>query len=484
MKNKSLKKNYLLNLIHQVLTIFVPFITTPYISRVLQADGVGAYSYTLATATYIGIFATLGMDVYGQLQVAKYREDRRESSRLVYGIFLAKLATTAIIITVYMTLEPVIGMYTNLYRVMIVFFLSQVVDFTWFFQGIEKFGFILTRNVFVKAIGIVCIFCFVKEPDDVVKYALIIQGTAFVGNLLVLPYLCKFLLPVSLTQIKIVSYIKGGMIYFIPTIATSVYTMLDKAMIGWVTKSSYENGYYEQAYKIVQIVLVIVTSLRTVTLPRVIHLYSEKNYEAVINIIDSTIRFVLLISLPMSAGLMIVAPQLVPIFLGDSFEKCIVIVCILAPLIVVLGLSTLVSGQCLTAMGKQKQANVCVIVGAAANFTMNLILIPNYGALGAAIATVCAETLIMIMFFGYGSEYIKLKMVWKYFVKYLSCSFVMVVGIYGLKYLDLDKDVLLLCQVIAGIIVYFSAVLLTKDELLVSFLHSIRDRKIKNDSQE
>lgn len=475
-----MKKNYLLNLIYQVLTIFVPFITTPYISRVLQADGVGTYSYTLANATYISIFATLGMDVYGQLQVAKYREDRTKCSGLIYGIFLAKLATTAVIIAVYLALEPVIGMYKNLYRVMIIFFLSQLIDFTWFFQGIEEFGFILTRNVFVKAVGIICIFCFVKEADDVVNYALIMQGTAFMGNLLVLPYLQKFLLSVSLTQIKIVSHIKGGIIYFIPTIATSVYTMLDKAMIGWVTKSSYENGYYEQAYKIVQIVLVIVTSLRTVTLPRVIHLYSEKNYEAVTNIINSTIRFVLLISLPMSVGLMMVAPQLVPVFLGEGFEKCIIIVCILAPLIVVLGLSTLISGQCLTAMGRQKQANVCVIVGAAVNFTMNLILIPKYEALGAAIATVCAETLIMIMFFIYGSEYIKLKMVWKYFMKYLSYSFVMAAGIYGLKYIDLDKEALLLSQVIAGIIIYFSALVLTKDELLISFLCSIKERKNKN----
>lgn len=458
----------------------MPFITTPYISRVLQVEGVGAYSYTLAIATYIGTFAIMGMDVYGQLQVAKCRDNRILCSKLVYGIFFAKLVTTAITISVYIALESKIGMYKNLYWIMIVFFLSQLVDFTWFFQGMEEFGFILTRNVLVKGIGIICIFCFVKEMDDVEIYALIMQGTAFMGNLLVIPYLRKFVSLIPIRQISILTHLKGGMIYFIPTIATSVYTMLDKAMIGWVTKSPYENGYYEQAYKIVQIVLVVVTSLRTVTLPRVVHLYSEKNYEEVMDIIDSTIRFVLCISAPMSVGLMMVAPQLIPLFLGEGFEKCILIVRILSVLIVVLGLSTLISGQCLTAMGKQKQANICVIIGAAINFAMNLVLIPNYGALGAAVATVCAETLIMFMFFAFGAENIKIKKVVKLFLKYMSCSVVMAGAVYGLNYIGFVNEVLLLSQVAVGIIIYFAGLVLIKDELIINFIHSIKRKKGKS----
>ncbi len=194
------------------------------------------------------------------------------------------------------------------------------------------------------------------------------QGTVFIGNLIVVPYLRKFVTLIPVKQIDILPHLKGGLIYFVPTIATSVYTMLDKAMIGWITKTPYENGYYEQAYKIVQMVLVVVTSLRTVTLPRVVRLYDEKNYNELRNIIDTTIRFVICIAMPMAVGLMMVAPQLIPLFLGESFQKCILIVRVLAVLIVVVGLSVLISGQCLTAMGKQKQANICVIAGAVINF--------------------------------------------------------------------------------------------------------------------
>ena len=479
MKNKSLKKNYLLNLIYQILTIIVPFITTPYISRVLQAEGIGAYSYTLAVASYVGIFVTMGMDIYGQLQAAKCRSDRHACSNLVFGIFSAKLLTTLMVISVYFVIEPIVGMYGSLYWIMILYFLSLLTDFTWFFQGLEEFGCIIFRNVLMKIVGIACIFGFVKELGDVGIYALIMQGTILLGNLLIIPYLRKFVSRIPFTQLMILPHIKGGIIYFIPTIATSVYTILDKAMIGWITKSSNENGYYEQAYKIIQMVLVVVTSLRTVTLPRIVHLYNEKNYEAVIKVVDRTIKFVLLISLPMSTGLIMVAPELVPIFLGKDFEESILIVQVLAVLVVVLGLSVLISGQCLTAMGKQKQANVCVIVGAVINFIMNLILIPSYGALGAAIATVCAETIILIMFFVFSREHINISIMVKEFFKYLLCSILMAGVIHGLSYIGLEIEVLLLCKVLVGVIVYFGGLVLIRDDLIVNFFHSIMHRSDK-----
>lgn len=477
MSNKNLKKNYILNLTYQLLTIILPFITTPYVARVLQAEGSGAYGYTLANANFIGIFAVMGMDVYGQLQVAKYREDKVACSKLLYGICFAKLFTTVVTISVYFALESKIGMYRNLYWIMVLFFLAQAVDFTWFFQGMEEFTFIVTRNVLVKIVGIICVFAFVKEKEDVVIYALIMQGTALAGNLIVIPYLRRFIALIPISQIRILPHIRGSMIYFIPTIATSVYTMLDKAMIGWITKSSYENGYYEQAYKIVQIVLVVVTSLRTVTLPRMVHLYNEKNYKQVKEMVDGTIRFILFLSLPMSVGLIMVAPQLVPIFLGEGYEKCIIIVRILAILIVILGLSTLISGQCLTAMDKQKQANSCVIAGAVINFTMNLLLIPRCAALGASIATVTAEAIILIMFIAFATEYIRLKDVSKYFFKYLLCSLVMAVCIYGLKYTKLQSMGLFISQIAVGIIVYFTALLLIKDDMLLNFIYNVKHKR-------
>lgn len=476
MKN-SLKKNYTLNVIYQILTIIMPFITTPYISRVLHADGIGAYSYTISTVTYIGLFASMGMSTYGQLEVAKYREDKVQCSKLFWGIFFAKLMTTFAAIVVYYVLTPILGMYIDLYKLMLIYFIAQLIDFTWFFQGFEEFGFIVGRNIIIKILGTLCIFLFVKKEDDILLYTVIIQGTSLLGNLLICTHLYRYLVAVPIKEIKIFVHWKESIIYFIPTIATSVYTLLDKSMIGWFTKSAFENGYYEQAHKIEQIVVVVVTSLNVVTLPRVVYLFNQGLIEEVKQIISKTVKFVLCISFPMCVGLIAVSENLVPVFLGEGFEPCILLVKIFSLLIIIVGLSNLVSGQCLTATGKQKKANISVIVGAVINFCMNMLLIPCYGAVGAAIATVSAEIIILILFLVFSKKYISMLVIMKCSVKYAICSLIMGGIVWGVGYLGVEnKLLLLLLQIIIGVLVYFSMLVFMKESLLIEALDYIKEK--------
>ena len=476
----SMKKNYIFNLIYQLLSIIMPFITTPYVSRVLHADGIGAYSYTISTITYIGIFAILGMSTYGQLEVAKLREDKYQCSKLFWGIVCAKGITTIAAVTVYYVLTPILGIYVDIYKLMIIYFIAQLIDFTWFFQGFEEFGFIVARNIAIKVIGTLCIFLFVKKPEDILLYTIIIQGTALLGNALMCPRLRRFLVRVPFKEIKVVVHWKESLIFFIPTIATSVYTLLDKSMIGWLTKSAFENGYYEQAHKIEQIVVVVVTSLNVVTLPRVVHLFHEGLLEDVKQIINKSVKFVLCIAFPMCIGLAAVSKDLIPIFLGQGYEPCILLVEIFAFLIIIVGLSNLISGQCLTATGKQKDANICVIVGALINFGLNIFLIPRLGATGAAIATVSAETIILIMFLCYSKQYVSVAMIMKLSLKYFACSLIMGAVVLWVGCLPIGNEILsLLLQILAGGLIYLLMLVLMKDTLLAEAIKLCKQLKKK-----
>lgn len=455
----------------------MPFITTPYISRILHADGIGAYSYTISTVTYIGLFASMGLSTYGQLEVAKYRDDKVQCSKLFWGIFCVKLLTTSVAVVIYYALTPILGMYIDLYKLMLIYFISQLIDFTWFFQGFEEFGFIVGRNIIIKILGTLCIFLFVKQETDILLYTVIIQGTSLLGNVLICTHLSRHLVAVPIKEIKIFVHLKESIIYFIPTIATSVYTLLDKSMIGWFTKSAFENGYYEQAHKIEQIVVIVVTSLNVVVLPRVVYLFNQGSIEAVKQIINKAVKFVLCISFPMCIGLMTVSENLVPVFLGEGYEPCILLVKILSLLIVIVGLSNLVSGQCLTATGKQKRANISVIVGAAVNFCMNILLIPWYGAVGAAVATVSAETIILIIFLIFSKEYVSVPIIIKCSVKYVICSFIMGGIVWGVGQLEVGSDLLqLLLQVITGIFTYFAMLLFTKESLLIEAMNYAKEK--------
>ena len=59
MATTSIKKNVIINTIYQLLIIIVPFITVPYVSRVLGPEGVGVYSYTRSIVSYFIMFSAL-----------------------------------------------------------------------------------------------------------------------------------------------------------------------------------------------------------------------------------------------------------------------------------------------------------------------------------------------------------------------------------------------------------------------------------------
>ena len=80
MKSRSVTKNYLYNLSYQILAIIVPLITAPYISRVLHPEGVGIYGYTSTIALFFSLFAALGVNIYGQREIAYVRDSEERRS--------------------------------------------------------------------------------------------------------------------------------------------------------------------------------------------------------------------------------------------------------------------------------------------------------------------------------------------------------------------------------------------------------------------
>lgn len=64
-KESSIMKNFIYSTAYQVLNVLTPFITAPYISRVLGAEKIGIQSYTASIQQYFLLFASLGTLSYG-----------------------------------------------------------------------------------------------------------------------------------------------------------------------------------------------------------------------------------------------------------------------------------------------------------------------------------------------------------------------------------------------------------------------------------
>ena len=163
---KKMTINYIFNLAYQILIIILPLITTPYVSRILGPDGIGAYSYTASITTYFILFGCIGLNLYGQREVAYHQSDKIAISKTFFEILLLKIGTMAISICVFIFTVQMMNQYKLLFYIQLLDLIANMLDITYFYQGIEEFKVIVIRNVLIKIIGIICIFTFVKTKAD------------------------------------------------------------------------------------------------------------------------------------------------------------------------------------------------------------------------------------------------------------------------------------------------------------------------------
>lgn len=310
----SITKNYIYNLTYQILVLIVPLITAPYVSRVLGAENIGIYSYTISIATYFILFGSLGVAQYGQRQIAYEQKKGKKLSKTFWEIVILRFITMAIsMITFYFTF--VNGeQYQVYYKILLLELLANCFDISWFFQGLEEFKKTVTKNIIVKLISVISIFVFVKNSNDLGIYFWIYVLSTLIGNLSLWIYLPRCLRKIKIKQLNIFQHVKQTIGLFIPQIAIQVYTILDKTMIGAIIPDKSEVGYYEQSQKIIKMLLTVVTSLGTVMLPRIASTFASGEKEKVTTYMKKSFNMVFLLAFPLMFGIIAVSKSFVPIF--------------------------------------------------------------------------------------------------------------------------------------------------------------------------
>lgn len=437
---KSLKKNYIFNVMYQLLLLIAPFITTPYLSRVLGVSNIGIYSYANSMVAYFTLFACLGTGTHGQRAISYVQEDEEKRSRVFWETFLFRLIMSLITIVLYALYAFLQKENMAITLILSVNIINVVFDISWFFQGMEEFKKTVLRSAIMKIVTIIFVFIFVKDSNDLVIYALGSMIFLIVGSLLLWTYLPKYLVKVD--NIRPFRDVKTILRLFIPTVAIQIYTVVDKTMIGWFSGNSFlENGYYEQAEKVIKICLIIVTSLGTVMVPRIGRVFKEGNHEKIKDYMYQSYRFILLLGIPICLGLIATASVFVPVFFGDGYEKVIPILTILSSLAILIGLSNANGFQYFLPTGKENIYTLTVISGAVVNLIVNLILIPKYLSIGASIGTIIAEGVVALVGFIYirKEKIFSLRKIFLGGIKYLISGLVMFLGVLLIKsYLDIS----------------------------------------------
>lgn len=396
----SLKKNAIYNMISKLLTLLIPLITTPYLARVLGEEGNGQISYVSSIITYFILAASLGFSVYGQREIAKYRDDKTAKSKAFWEIFVIKLLCTLISLAVLLTIIFTIGFgerYNQLMLIMSLQVFAVLFDIEYLYMGEENFKSIALRNIGVKVVGIALIFIFVKKSNDVWIYALYLSASVVCSYLIMWGGLARHIVSVPIKSLQPWRHLKGALIIFLPMVITSLFTTFDKTMIGLLSSNpDYDNGCYEQAYKFNNVAQTLVTVFSSVMMSRNAADYKNGNIEAMNEHVIKTARYVWLTSLFLIVGFMALSENFCSWFLGEGYAEVPLLLQIMSIRLFVSGFSVMF-GDRFIAMGKEKRWMVAVSVGAVANIGINYLLIPAYGAIGAAIATAVCEVLILLV---------------------------------------------------------------------------------------
>ena len=469
---KSIKKNYIYNLIYQCFTLVAPLVTTPYVSRVLGAERIGEYSYAYSLVYYFTLAAILGTATYGEREISFYQDDRRRRSERFWDIYFLRVITSTICFITYCAFIHVVHPAEKIYLIVSLNIIAVGLDFVWLFQGMEEFGKITLRDGIVKFISICCIFLFVKKETDILIYTLILSLIPVISALSLYPYLKKYVNKPDINNIRPFNDFKNIIELFIPTVAISIYAMLDKTMIGIFTTTKIENGYYEQAMKVSKTALTIVTSLGTVLIPR-ISFYFQKNEKKLIeDYMYKSYRFVWFLGIPICFGLIGISKNLVPWFYGSGFEKVEYLLIVLSFLVIIIGISNVTGLQYLVPTKRQNYLTKSVVAGSIVNVVLNSIFIPRYLSIGAAIASVIAEFTVSATQLFFVRKELNVKYILSTSAHYFLAGSIMLIVLILAGFELTPSFINTFILIIAGSFIYFFVLLLIKDSFSIELLKS------------
>lgn len=475
--NKKITKNYIYNLIQQVLLVISPVITIPFLSRSLGAEGVGQYSYAFALTNYFTLVATLGCDVYGRREISYVKDSIEERSRKFWSIQIIKTVCTFFVIIAYLIFS-----YYNSNKVLLyilIFHLINVpLNISWFYQGIEKFKKITIRSFILKIAELLFVIFFIHKPSDLILY---VFGSSFINFLAFFWFWVGIKEDVKFIPIKNIDVkkdLKECIVFFLPSIATSIYTLLDKTMLGILTGNYAENGYYEQAQKINIVLLRVVLALGVVLLPQIANAFKKGDNKAIGKFINKSGQYVFFVAFPIAFGLLCISDIFVPWFFGEGFNEVSNLLKISGFILIIQGIDDVLGMQYLVSVGKQKEYIISLFAGAGINFICNLILIPKFVALGAIFASFIGECAIVLVQVAFVRKEIDVKKLFKQARKYVIASIAMLIMIPFIK--NMSSTILNTIIIgVTGAIVYITILTTLKEEIIFSVIDKLKKKIIK-----
>ncbi len=482
----SIKKNVVYRTLYDVLSLLTPLITAPYISRTLGADGVGLFSYSDSVITYFNLFAVLGTASYGAREIAVNREDKTASSKLFWEIELLTVATSSISLIAWIILSLRLKEFSPFFIALSPILISSMFDISWFYTGKEMLKYTISVSAAVKIISMICLFLFVRTKTDLIVYFWLNSSSQAIASISMWIFLPRFLVKTDWRSFKFGHHLHETLVYFIPSVASAVYSYLDKTLLGLITRDAYQNGYYEQATKIVNLSkYLIFSSVNTVLGARISYLYAKNEHEQIREHLSHSMDYIFLMCYGCVFGIAGVAKRFVPVFFGEGYAPVITLLYLMVPILIIMANSTCLSNQYYVPCGRIKDTTKYIIIGSCINLGLNLLLIPVWKSVGAVVASIAAELVVAILHVKNCNKYLTVSTLIKLSYKRLTAGTIMCISVAMIgNVINASGIITVIIQVISGIILYGVLLMLLRDSMVFELLGIIKIRIQKGAASE
>ena len=477
---QSIKSNYIFNLINTFSSLLFQLISFPYVSRVLLPDGVGHIDFYQSIIQYVILLSSLGIPMYAIREIARVRSDEILRNKTALEILLLHLVLTVFgyfaVFVMSVSVAEIMQDLT-LFLILSLSIVFSTIGCEWFYKGIEDFKYITIRGVAIRLMSIVLLFAFVREKDDLYYYAcLLVLGT--VGNNLLNFIRLRKYVRISkdiFIDFRPIRHFHPILRIFALNLIISIYVQLNTVMLGFMSDDK-AVGLFSSASRLTHFLLTFGNALGTAMLPRMSNLISENKMEQFSILANKSMSYMVAISLPLTIGLAIIAPVLIVVFCGQSFQPASTTLQILSPIVVMISMSNVLGIQILYPLGKEKLVILCTGLGALVNLFFNIVLIPIFDYNGAAVATTIAEIAVTVSMLLIGRKYFTINFLNRSYVCYIVGSLLMGILLYLIMQTSNNSLLSFAFAVTIGALVYGISLLVMKESLAVELITTIMNK--------
>ena len=470
-------KNFFYTVLLSVVNLLFPLLSFPYASHILGPEGIGSVQMAISFAQYFALFAALGIPIYGITEIARHRHHPENLSKAFSELTIIFFVASWVMFLIYLIIIYTVPFFHTHFRLYLLAGSLVLLSFTytdWFFSGLEAFKSITLRSVLIKLISLLLLYVCVRSKNDFTPYLLIVVFS-ILGNQILSFILSLRITSLQLKQLQFAKHVKPLFFLFSTTLAASIYTMLDTVLLGFLA-DNHSVGLYTASIKLVKLTIPIVTAMGVILIPSITRYFEEGSKEKLQDLLTTSFEFLIFFAIPVSAALALLAPECILVFSGNQFTGSIPVMQILSLLPILIGFGHFYCFQILLPAGKTQQIFYAVLGGVVICLLLNVLLVPHWKSIGAAIANVATECVVTAGYIYYMRRFYKPTLPWKYALHSMVACVTFIPIIYYIRQLHVLPILTLLMAAILCSISFFAIQWwIFRHQFLLNFIKPLQD---------